>query len=122
MTCKRDHDIVFVMSNQDNLRYQLPEYQRKDFDLGVEVAKKLADQVNGGNTVAVALGIVAELQHTHRYLQNEVIFTLLRTLVSLADENVDDRNRWGIQQCKWLCERLGLDCFKVETRPKEIKI
>jgi len=60
-----------------------------------EAIKTLADIVNGsGNDRIIRAAIVAEMVRTHRYLQNELIFTIIRALGDLGTLGTEEPSRW----------------------------
>ena len=61
----------------------------------------LGKAVNGGNTNATALGLLAGLAVEHRYLQNELVQVLITVLGNLPEvEGEDARNSFGLRLCR----------------------
>lgn len=65
----------------------------------------LGKAINGGSADTLALGLLAGLYQQHRYLQNEMIQTLITVLGNLAQvAGTDARNEFGIGLCREIRE------------------
>lgn len=104
---------------ENKWKLDLARRDSKTFEEAKTAIRKLADIVNGsGNDTIMRSAIVAEMLRTHRYLQNELINTLilslgdLGTMFSEEPNSVSDaRNAWALELCKKLRDKLDKDIF-----------
>lgn len=98
----------FAALDRDENGNRVRENDHEAFEAASEAIKALGKASNGGNKQAILFGLLDGLLHEHRYLQSEVIFTLLKALGifgQLPTHNVTDaRNEAAHATCRRLAE------------------
>lgn len=96
----------------NDLYYKHNEYQRDAFKAGVEAAKSFDKFANCSSMQSFQRGFEAELSTSHRYLQNETLWALIKILATAAEYGTDPRNEHAVKACKKIVDagiNFGLD-------------
>lgn len=81
-------------------------YQEDAADKAIKAIKDLADVSNSQSTRFTADVIFEGLTNQHRYLQSELVESMIGALSRYADASYDGRNKYAVAQCRLLDETI----------------
>jgi len=105
------------MNNTDTILSRIEQFElhpesrlsAKEYEQVRDAIKVLSNRINGAPRNLVRTAVTSELNHTHRYLQNNLIIDLIQSLGDLGKLFDDNPDMWSDQRNEFamkLCSKL----------------